>query len=176
MFKLEVIENNNIKKDESLFYSEDFKFVVDCFKYIKSIAVIDKPYYHLVRRNINSLSKKYHHNQELIFEKIIKNMESLFSKIGCTSNSQEIINRRRAQKAVICIWNLFHSDCPLSIKNKQEKIEKIMDEKTLEAIKAIKPQGRLQRLVFPILKTRNNWFIYVSFKLLWLSYLGGIMG
>lgn len=167
MFKLETIRKNKIKFDIELFYSEDINFVIDFFKYADNITIINKPYYHFIRRkNYQSLSKRYHHQQELIFEKVINNMKQLFNIIGNTEKSQETINSRIAQKAVTCISNLVHPNCPLNFDSKQRRIEKILNDETVKAIKSIKPQNRFQKIVFPILKTRNSLLIYFSFKLL----------
>ena len=61
VFKREIIEDNNIKFDETKSMGEDFQFVLDYIKAadIDKFLIINRPFYYYVRANSNSLMSNF---------------------------------------------------------------------------------------------------------------------
>ncbi|MGM9534774.1 MAG: DUF1919 domain-containing protein, partial [Intestinibacter sp.] len=93
IFIRDIIENNNIRFDESISIGEDMRFGIDYVNYMNKdkIVIINKPLYHYIQANTNSLWNKNLNQIDIS----LKSMEKLFNVLSqdAMKNNKVLFNR-----------------------------------------------------------------------------------
>ncbi len=116
LFLARIIKDNRIEFPAFSIY-EDCCFILDYISKIDSVCCIDKPIYHYVQINTNSLSKKYN-KEALKFQKVFtEKISFLADKYSC--NDEEFKNKWKMFYYEILCGQVF--SCLLSETKEEEK-------------------------------------------------------
>lgn len=130
LYKVDVIKNNNIKFCNKLKTGEDFIFNLDYIKSIKKICFVNKSLYNYYKRNNKSITRGY---MEDMYEqgKLIHShyKEFLISMDFYNNESKYILSGNHLIGIYAAFLNLFHKDCPMSLKEKKQYINDIITDK-----------------------------------------------
>jgi glycosyltransferase EpsJ len=166
LFRRDIIERFELKMEEGLFLSEDVNFVIDYLKTVQSVAIVHEPLYHVVRRNIDSLTNRYHGNMHEIQEHTLKNMRELFALIGLTTLAKQALATREVSAAVAVIASLFHSQDQRKVTEKLRVIESYMKRSEFCcALEGVKGSNWKEALTIYVLRSRNPILICLFFWL-----------
>lgn len=168
IFIREIIENNNIRFDESISISEDMRFGIEYVKCIdiNKIIVINKSLYHYIHANHNSLWYKSMDQIDII----IKSIEMLFSLLDDQSKNNEFnISNFNTQLLYSYLNYLdFISKAKIPKRDKKKKINEIL--KSSKYRDCIESSGFFQdnQTISKIYKIREYkyWIILKKFQLL----------
>ncbi|WP_147534134.1 glycosyltransferase family 2 protein [Bacillus marasmi] len=87
IFNAKMIKQNQIRFNESLSIGEDLLFNLDYLKLVdEDIIVVNKPLYHYVLRDTDSLTIKYHANQFDIYKQLFTEVYNCFKLFGVNLN------------------------------------------------------------------------------------------
>lgn len=94
LYNRKIIIDNNILFPEGLSYAEDSIFNLTYLKYIKTIHISDKPYYHYWQESENSGVKRLHENSDIAIIKFENALKSCFETFNLTDDiSIKFVNR-----------------------------------------------------------------------------------
>lgn len=109
VFVLDLINQYNIRFDETISIGEDFRFILEYIKKceIQKVCLINKPLYHYMRDQSGSLM--YHVGCESI-EESIKNLKILYEIIGYRKDEiVRILDKERENQKEIYAYLIFHN-------------------------------------------------------------------
>ena len=158
LYKLSLIQNNEIFFKTNLSLGEDALFVYDYLLNVKSMAVIDEVLYHYVRCNDQSLSTKYVYNIDQFIESIFDKKEELFEKFPEYKKFEDKFGyKREASSTMMYIYNNYKHGCPLSSKKRRIFIEKFMTDEAINRVfNQCKPNNLRDRIFFILYKLKSS--------------------
>ena len=157
MYKSEILKKNGFSfESERKIISEDYYAVINLYKYINSVFLIDRCFYHYCL-NLSSLTHKYIDNR---YEKIKYFYEQL--KKSCKENnySDEVLNRIKYPFLNFTIANmkLIAGNKELKLKEKKEKISEIvLDDLMMEIINSvnIEKEPFQRKTIFSLIRNKR---------------------
>lgn len=166
LFRRSIIDQYSLRMKEDMCLSEDVNFVVEYLKYVASIVVVDEPLYHIVRKNVESLTTKYHENMLDIQEYTIANMKDLFAIVGLTTLAQEALYTRRIRATVSVISSMFHREDQRTFTEKLTMINSSMSSpEFVDAVEARIGVNWREFLILHAFRSGNSILIYFLFWL-----------
>ena len=135
LYKLSLIQNNEIFFKTNLSLGEDALFVYDYLLNVKSMAVIDEVLYHYVRCNDQSLSTKYVYNIDQFIEIIFDKKRELFERFPMYKElSEEAGYKREISSTMMYIFNNYKLGCPLNSKERRTFIKQFMTNANIDKV------------------------------------------
>ncbi|WP_138205052.1 glycosyltransferase [Haloimpatiens lingqiaonensis] len=157
IYHANIIKDNNIRFIENINMAEDFLFNLKYIQYVTSCAFIDKPLYKYVISE-NYLSNRYEPNtfQNRIF--VLNNIEGFLENNGL---SKEAIAFLYIKAAYAHFMMLYHKDCSLTYEEKLQVVSQIINNTQFnDSIEKFRPKGIYEKVLFYVIKSRNEKFIY----------------
>jgi len=135
---------------------DDLPFNLAVFRDIERVGVTDRAYYHFIRARAESEGARY---REGVYEKREEEhrwMQELYACWGVSDpNSEEMIQRRYAERMLGCVENVAGPACPLSRRDKLAKVREMVNNPALRrALAVARPHSLVLKLLFLSLKTR----------------------
>ncbi len=162
LYRAEIIRNFSLRVDESLQYSEDFRFNLQYFMKMKQgFAVVRDALYQYDKSNETSATHRY-------AEKYWQNQLSLFAQIKEAYRSADEASGHKTQMYtrfmnMICsaLHNNMKKDSPLPFwKRFAENVRIVHSEEYKEAVTLCSPDA-FHPIYFKVLQTRSFFLIYL---------------
>ena len=146
---------------------DDFPFVLDYIRDVSSVAVSGEAFYHFTRARAESETSRYFPG---LFEKREEEhawMLELFQHWGMDREPQtvEFLARRYVERIFGVVENCTCRACPLSAREKRQRIGEILRCPNLEwGLKYMRPGSFLMRLMLVPLRMHSAWLTYALGK------------
>ena len=152
LYRTSIIKNNCITFPTDLNYGEDMVFNIRHMYHIDTISYIHKNYYHYIRDNQDSLSKKVRWNMfdnDMIFE---KQLQDLFIKKNIFKGKiKEYDAYRILGVAYDSLFLLTRKDCPFDHKEITQYIKKIVHHELVQwSLSVADASGYAQWMIHPM--------------------------
>ena len=166
LFRADYLREKGIEFPDTFW--DDLPFNLAVFRDIGRVGVTERAYYHFTRARAESEGARY---REAMYEKREEEhrwMLELYEHWGVSdADSREMLSRRYAERVVGCVENLSEKNCPLSRREKREKIrEMLLNPALKDALAVARPRSLEMKLLFFSMKTRcvslvrfEGWFI-----------------
>lgn len=161
IYRLDFLKENRLEFiSEREVGSEDFLFNIEALICCQKIQVIDKTCYHYVQR-IGSLTKQY---RIKLYEQYKKLCEYLYDYMNETNALGKYLYYYRyfyCCLMYLCIWNECNEFAPGNKKDKLEKIDRVLDDKTLQqSICMLKTKDLKSSILKYLIKFRASKILY----------------
>ena len=127
IYKTKVVKENLIKFAD-LKTGEDILFNLEYLKNINCLYVDERALYCYIRRNLDSITVSYIddlYEKGLIIHRAIESF--LETKDLLTESNKRLINSNHLTSVFGSFLNLYHKDCPLTLKDKKQVVKSIID-------------------------------------------------
>lgn len=123
-YKMDIIKNNNIRFDENIQIGEDLLFNIKYLKNVKNIRWSNEVTYNYFIDNNKSVTKKYIENK---YDQLMKINDEFNNFLNKFKNKKilKLAKYIRIKNVYSCIFDLSHSGCKYSHKQKIKFIKKI---------------------------------------------------
>ena len=169
-YKASVIKNNNLKYPYGEIY-EDTEFNLQILSYINSMTVINKCYYNYMQRESSgSITKSYNPKKIVYLKKRCETLNNyLKSQNLFNGENEKICNYFYLKYIFSCFIDLSFPNCSLSKKEKIAFINsEINDDSYLNVINNVSADGKIDKIIIKIAKTKNKNIIYFFSKLMYI--------
>lgn len=169
LYRKEVIANYRFIEDAMP--AEDVVFNSYIFNEIESLILMNKSYYHYMKRDIDSYVTKY---SPKIYEVALDRYNSfkkLFSNWSlCEEKHNEWLNRVYFDGLQDCIINMYRSGSPLSFKDKRQFLrEKILNDKYVSKLaKEYKYSSLFLKIFKILLLIKNETIMLLTYEILFV--------
>ena len=155
LFRADYIRENHIEFPDTFW--DDLPFNLAVFRDIERVGVTDRAYYHFIRARAESEGARYREGMYEKREEEHRWMLELYAHWGASDpDSEEMLQRRYAERVVGCVENVAGPRCPLSRREKREKIREMLENPALSRALAIaRPRSAAMKLLMLSLKTRS---------------------
>lgn len=165
LYKKDIIDSNDVVFDESLKMGEDLIFNINYLKYCKSFIIIPDCLYYYNKNVGGSLTKKFEFSRWNIEKYVYYQYKALYEYYNLYDKYKEKIDCMLLMGAKKTIYILCASNKKCSESIKYIKII-VNDEEISKAIKYIKPDNKLNKVLLFLVKMKMNLLIYVLFKVI----------
>ncbi len=147
LYQRKYIIDNNIRFKNTFW--DDFPFNLDVVRDVERVALMENRYYHFMRARSDSETAKHRSDMYEKREQEHGWMLSLYMHWGIDDEaSREMIFRRYIERVVGCIENVTNPACPLSEREKNEQISKMISSpETRKALKYARPNSIVMKLM-----------------------------
>lgn len=145
VFLLEVIKENHIKFNESMFIGEDFRFLLEYLKAakIQEFLFVNKALYHYMRDNENSLMSRL---LEAKIQDSLDNFELMYQIMGKTKEEiDKLLQEEREKQAEYYAYTIMHNEQMIE-KEKKERIFQLPSDNVEELYKQQKMLKRKESI------------------------------
>lgn len=164
LFKKSIIEENNLKYNESLHMGEDLIFNINYLKHCNSLIMIPNCLYFYNRNIGGSLTKKFNFNRWDTEKIIYDEFKKLYIDIDLYEKYKEKINALLFLGAKKTIYILCSSN--LNYKEKIKYIKQIISDKNInDVIDNVIINNKLTKLLKILIKLKKPLLIYILFKI-----------
>ena len=155
LFRADYIRDNHIEFPDTFW--DDLPFNLAVFRDIERVGVTDRAYYHFIRARAESEGARYREGMYEKREEEHRWMCELYGHWGVHDpDSEEMLQRRYAERVVGCVENVAGPRCPLSRREKREKIREMLNNPALRhALTVAKPRSPAMKLLMLSLRTRR---------------------
>jgi glycosyltransferase involved in cell wall biosynthesis len=161
LFLRERIERLNLRFQPTFW--DDFPFVLDYIRDVERVGVISQPYYHFIRQRSESETARWRPNMYEKREEEHGWMLDLYEHWGLADDpaSNEMIQRRYAERLIGCIENICNPSCTLPKHEKLAQIEAmISSERAQRAVAEARPHSRMMELMLAPIRQKNADLAY----------------
>lgn len=166
MFKLETINNNNIRfKSERELLSEDAFFNLELFAHIKSVSIIPESFYYYFK-NEGSLSRSYREELSDLNNSFLNKSLALCKSAGYPERVADYIIARYHIYALGGMKQIMRSD--LSQKQKRNKLKAVLKDEVMHSTlvcDALRLETVPLRCFYLALKYKQYWLCYLFLTL-----------
>jgi len=155
LLRADYMRDNHIEFPDTFW--DDLPFNLAVFRDIGRVGVTEKAYYHFIRARAESEGARY---REAMYEKREEEhrwMQELYAHWGLSGDpdSDEMIQRRYAERVVGCVENVAGPACPLPRREKRARIRGMLINPALtRALAVAKPRSAAMKLLFLSFRTR----------------------
>ena len=164
--------SNNLTFDKDSIPAEDIIFNYKVFLREPNFVILNKAYYHYIKRDVNSTVTRYYRKLPDISHKRYKSFEDTFSHYEMNNSIYiDWLNRAYINEKLDVFLNLFRNGCNLSKEKKLRYIEQyILNDTKLEKLTLTVNSGIFYENIFKKLYlTKNSKVLLNSFNILfWL--------
>lgn len=141
---------------------DDFPFCLSVIRDVERVAVIEKPYYHFLRKRAESETAKYNPKMYEKREEEHQWLLELYRYWNVSDDaSVEMISRRYVERLIGCIENLTNHKCELPAKEKKAKIKQMINTQQCHAaLSYMKPQSTMMKIMLVPIKIRSSFLTY----------------
>ena len=138
-------------------FGEDFDFNISFFSEVKTMKILDKGFYHYLKKNQNSLTERevadfYEINKDR-FSKLISLMKIKKCYIG---TNRQLILTGYIKHIIAAIVRMYSSKSFQSLSEKRDRIKIMLsDQLSKEAIRYAKGESIVEKICNAVFKTRN---------------------
>jgi glycosyltransferase involved in cell wall biosynthesis len=126
LYRSEFLRNNNITFIKDGMPAEDLLYNCEHFKRVKSLVLLDKAYYHYMRRNEETLVTKYYDNLTGKINRFINARKELYNYYRILENvGERQFNKTKLVYLHLCIKNIYRKECNLTSKDKISLLREI---------------------------------------------------
>lgn len=164
LYKKNIIDNHNLKFDESIRMGEDLIFNIHYLKYCKSLIIIPECLYYYNKSAVGSLTKKFEFTRWNTEKVVYHEYKKLYEFYDLYEKNKSQIDCMLLLGAKKTIYILCMSDIKLNDSIKY--IKKISnDEEILKVTKYVRPKNKLTKILMLLIKNKASFMTYVLFKL-----------
>ena len=173
LYRKEIIDRYNVKFSDKKF-GEDYDFNIDFFANVESVEVLDKGFYHYVKKNTESLTERYIPDFFEINKNRFERMIDLLEANRCYSESiRGTVLSSYIKHAIAAISRLYDKRAQLPDTRRKITRNILNDKLSVEAIRFAKGHGKKELICNAIFKT-NNVTVNLAFaKVLWFMQNNG---
>lgn len=166
LFLREYVVDNEIRFKNTFW--DDFPFNLDVIKDVERVVLTENKYYHFIRARKDSETAKYRPDMYEKREEEHVWMITLYKYWGINDEkSREMIHRRYIERVIGCVENVTNENCPLSFKEKKERISLMINSKaTRLALKYAKPRSFMMKLMLLPVRMKSVPLTYLEGKLI----------
>lgn len=167
LYSKQIVDQYNVRFSDKKF-GEDFDYNIDFFKHVESVLMLEKGYYHYIKKNMESLTERYIPDFFEINKDRFQKMINLLKDNHCYyEDIQQTVLSSYIKHAIAAITRLYDKRAVLP--EKRSKIVKniLSDELSTEAMRYAKANGKKEMICNTIFKTNNVMINLVFGKLLW---------
>ena len=162
LYRMEVIDKNNIRYRVGHVYTEDRVFNRDFIKACKGITLTDKCLYYYVRERVGSTSERYWEKNFEVRVKEYNELKEHFKEMDIwNEKSREYVSREFIERVAGCIENVFHAEKQLTSRQKYELIKNMIDhEDVREASRYAQCRSKKMKIIARPIKKNRVWESY----------------
>ena len=155
LYKLDIINDNNLRFSEKCFYGEDTPFNYEYCKFVNKTIISNKIQYYYIQRSSSIVHQSFKEKRLTVFPKYEKILES------CENSYTPYIHLMRLYNAIECLYFIKKSD----YENK-ENIKKLIDyvETDLKYVKKCKKVKIHRRLFMPLVPIVSKTLLHKRLK------------
>lgn len=168
LYKHSIIKDNNIKFNESMKTGEDFIFNLKYLSHIKKLSFTKENLYYYIRRNNNSITYQYIEDMYGKGLEIHNILESFLKEMDFyTEKNKNILYGNHLMGVFSAFLNLFHDDCKLTLKDKQNYISNIINRNYVKECATNRKNDKgLIGLVSLLIRVKSTFLIVLVFNTL----------
>ena len=168
LYKRQIIESYQLSFRENMKTGEDLIFNLDYFRNIKTVSFVNESLYGYMRRQNNSITYQY---MDQMYQKgleIHQEVENFLKVMNYDTKENELILMENHLGGVFSAWlNLFHNDCPLTVKQKWREIKKILHRDYVKkCAEEVQPKNKMIKLTKGLIRLNSIITVMVCFKLI----------
>ena len=174
LYKTLLINEYNLEFPTSTEPIEDIFFNCEYIKRIPSIGVLDKAYYHYIKRNVESTVSRYHKNLEKMTILRNKKLGELFNKYNMKKDKHEkwLASEYIGGKAN-CISNIYkkNSNYTLKMRTRYFKENVLSDKRLIKAIQIVNNDGDYfdKKILIFLQKFKSAYFFRQIYDILFFG-------
>lgn len=174
LYKAEVIKENGIGFSDKQF-GEDYDFNIVFFQKARSLRVLNKAFYHYVKKNTESLTEKYVPDFFGINKDRFEKMKVLMEQNDLYQEEiKATILSAYVKHVMAAITRLYDKRAKLSDWQRRRLVKEMLEvELSKEAILYAKPKGRNEIICNVIFKMQNITLLLLFGKVLWFMQTTG---
>lgn len=160
-YKLSILRNNHLKFLK-VSMCEDVFFNLQFFKVVERVTIIDKIFYHYMKRNIETLIVKYNPQRFEFMCDVHRQVLELVKGYGVdTKENIELLSKIYLRTVIFCIIQLFNKNTNLSKKKRIEIIREIVDDDLVQrALNFNRYLGKSEKIYAYMIARKNIYLIY----------------
>lgn len=168
LYKLEFLNNNNLRFEKGVSLVEDILFNSLAYKFSNKILIINVPLYHYANRPVQTLIKTFHKNSFDLYLKKNIALENFFTSWNVSDkNKKKYLAISLISGIRYCANNLFSFKNELSEKEKYAYLKKMLNhEATIQLIKHYKPISLTDKMYKIIILRKSTLLLYIICKIL----------
>jgi glycosyltransferase involved in cell wall biosynthesis len=159
LFLKRVLIENKIRFDEKLKIQEDLDFLLQYLLKINNLYLINKPMYHYVMSNSNSITSKFLETRYDNYLEVLKKVLYFYSKDNVDETSLERIKFMYVKNIYSSLLNALTI---IDLNSRKTFFKKLIDKLDYATIKSAKRKGFKYAYLKGILLTKNWRFIYIN--------------
>lgn len=166
LYKKEIIDKHNITFNSKVENGEDFIFNLEYMEHIKNLVFCEEQLYHYSRRENESITHKYVEDMYFKGLKIHDILEKFLVAMNFnTEENKKTLCKNHLIGVFSAILNLFHSQCPMTFKQKKEYIRKIIERDYVKyCAKCGKKDSGIVGITATLVNTKSTIIILTTFK------------
>ena len=174
LYKKGIITSHQIGFSDKRF-GEDYDFNIAFFEHVSSMRIMDKGYYHYIKKNSESLTERYVPDFFEINKDRFLRMKKLMERHNVyLGEIQGMILTAYIKHVLSAITRLNDQRAGLSGKEKRQYVDRMLkDEMSLEAVRHAKANSMGEKLCNMIFKTHSTTINMMFGKALWFMQTKG---
>lgn len=162
-----IIDEYRIRFSDKKF-GEDYDFNIAFFSHVSNLSIVEKGYYHYVKKNEESLTERYIPEFYEINRNRFEKMIGLLKENKCYSGeTKQMVLSAYIKHVNAAIARLYDKRANLS-EGRRKKVSYILkDELSIEAMKYAKGTGKKEMICNAVFKTNNATINLMFGKILW---------
>lgn len=162
LYLAEYLKENNLRFPNV--HWDDFPFNLSVIRDVEKVCVMDRPYYHFIRKRKESESEKYNPRLYEKREEEHRWLKELYRYWGISdAPSLEMVSRRYAERLVGCVENLTNPSCGMDKKQKKERIRAmITTPQCREALQYARPRSAMMKAMLLPIKWKLAELVYLE--------------
>lgn len=168
VYRKDIVDRNNVRFSDKRF-GEDYDFNISFFNYINNGIILDKAFYHYIKKNSESLTEKYLPDYYKInLDRFLKMKKLMVDNGGYNENVRQMIMTSYIRHLLMAAARLYDKRGNIKRKARIEKVKKMLNENlTKEAIEYSKANTLSGKVCNGVLKTKSVYLILLFGKALW---------
>ncbi|MEE0945901.1 MAG: glycosyltransferase [Acutalibacteraceae bacterium] len=161
LFSSKYIKDNGIYFPDTFW--DDFPFNLRVVRSVERVAVIDKKYYHFIRKRAESETAKYRSNMYEKREDENRWIRELYAHWDIMNDEvEEFLSRRYIERILGCVENVTNKNCTLSFKDKKAQIKKMICSETAQkAVRIAKPGAFYTKILLLPIRFKDAALMYM---------------
>lgn len=163
-FKLEIIKQNNIKMDETLFLGEDYCFNLEVLEHCSTFQTMKNPLYYYLIENQTSIIQRYNKNKfdQMYRVHVVRTKNIRKNQYGDTVEREADISYDFVRLCISCFMDFFRKECKLSFKEQLAFIRKALNQERPQiSMEHLKVMSLPKKVIYCIFATKSRFLIWL---------------
>lgn len=100
LYRADIVRRGKVSFQTGLSIGEDSLFTLSYLAHARSVSCSEKPIYHYIQRNAQSLSRRFHADHVIGYEAIIAQLKELAVQYGCMDDALEALCLQKHSEAL----------------------------------------------------------------------------